>query len=457
MSYIPEGPRRDLVKRLIFVTEEERPLIRSKIASAEFRSLLSRNAQIRYLRQQPDAISLHNLTILFSLSKSTISDVVHGRQPWEDGLRSDPITPPPFSGNRQILSHEEECLLLEWIQTEQNAGNCATPRDVRVYAQSLYENRTGEETTCTIDWWKSFKRRHKDEIETRRCLPMESGRVAVAAEDVLLYFARLREVIQQLKTPAQLLNMDETGNSSRPNKGRSLRVVCSKRSTVEAHYQEAKDVTHVSLAGTVALSGKSLKPFLLTISSVRFRDPELAMLQREFATFQTQKGYMTTAAMEVYLRDVIEPYAVKLRRKQGDPTIPIYLIMDNHDSHNRACVLQQMASVNIVPIWLPPHSSHFLQVLDVGVFGAYKTNYRNARTKATKPKLEGKLLRVLKAWHTTTWTITIWNAWRASGMQVTTIGQVTFHVSLNWQTIRELVEQHCADGQAYLASHPIAG
>jgi hypothetical protein len=86
MSYIPEGPRRDLGKRLILVTEEERPLIRSKIASAEFRSLLSRNAQIRYLRQQSDAISLHNLTILFSHSKSTISAVVHGRQPWKDGL-----------------------------------------------------------------------------------------------------------------------------------------------------------------------------------------------------------------------------------------------------------------------------------------------------------------------------------------------------------------------------------
>jgi hypothetical protein len=155
------------------------------------------------------------------------------------------------------------------------------------------------------------------------------------------------------------------------------------------------------------------------------------MLRHGFETFHMSKGNMRAAAMAVYLREVIEPYTMKLRRERGDPTLPVYVVMDNHDMHNRKPVLDQMTALNIISIWLPPHSSHFLQVLDVGVFGAYKKNYRNGRTKTTVPKLERKILRILKAWDLTTWVITIWNAWRASGIQITTIAQVPFHVSLD--------------------------
>jgi hypothetical protein len=50
------------------------------------------------------------------------------------------------------------------------------------------------------------------------------------------------------------------------------------------------------------------------------------------------------------------------------------------------------------------------------LFGVYKTNYRNGRIKSTKLGLEGKMLNVLKAWHTTVWPVTIWNAWQVSGV-----------------------------------------
>jgi hypothetical protein len=94
------------------------------------------------------------------------------------------------------------------------------------------------------------------------------------------------------------------------------------------------------------------------------------MMRQQFGTFETSKGYVTAAAMGAYLREVIEPYAEKLRRERADPVLPIYLLMDNHESHNRQALLDQMSSAKIVPIWLPAHSSHFLQVLDVGLFGA---------------------------------------------------------------------------------------
>jgi hypothetical protein len=120
----------------------------------------------------------------------------------------------------------------------------------------------------------------------------------------------------------QLLNMDETSNSVRQNKVRPRRVVCSKLSTIEPHCRDATDVTHVSLVAIVSLKGQMLKSFLVTISRVGFRDRELALMREQFQIFETNKSYMTTLAMAAYVREVIEPYVLMLRRERADPTLP---------------------------------------------------------------------------------------------------------------------------------------
>jgi hypothetical protein len=80
----------------------------------------------------------------------------------------------------------------------------------------------------------------------------------------------------------------------------------------------------------------------------------------DFGKVDTSKGYMRAAAKTLYLREMIESYAMKLRREQGDPAFPVYLVMDSRDSHNRTYPLDQMAAANVVKIWLPAYSSHFL-------------------------------------------------------------------------------------------------
>jgi hypothetical protein len=264
---------------------------------------------------------------------------------------------------------------LDWIHTGHCNGNCPTPHDVRLYAQAIHFSRTQTEIACTRDWWRSFKNRHQDRIETRICFAVETARTAVASADATRYFAELRQVLESLKTAAQLLNMDETGNGTRPDKGRHRRVVWSKLAPMEPHFQDASDVTHVSLVATVSLSGRSLKPFLVTRSRVCCRDSELALMQNEFATAQTPKGYLTIPTRQSDIENVLEPYCQTLRAEYADAELPVYIILDNCRCHNIPEVLRRMHAHNIRPIWLPPHSTHFLQVLDVGLFGAFKTTY----------------------------------------------------------------------------------
>jgi len=51
------------------------------------------------------------------------------------------------------------------------------------------------------------------------------------------------------------------------------------------------------------------------------------------------------------------------------------LIMDGHTSHVSWQFFDYCLEHNIIPLCLPPHSTHLLQPLDVGLFGPLQRNY----------------------------------------------------------------------------------
>ncbi len=51
------------------------------------------------------------------------------------------------------------------------------------------------------------------------------------------------------------------------------------------------------------------------------------------------------------------------------------LVLDGHESHINADFDQYCKENSIIPICLPPHSSHLTQPLDIGVFGPLKKAY----------------------------------------------------------------------------------
>lgn len=51
--------------------------------------------------------------------------------------------------------------------------------------------------------------------------------------------------------------------------------------------------------------------------------------------------------------------------------LKILLIYDGHGSHNQWDLIRQACSQGIILLCLPPHTTHKLQPLDVGVFGLF--------------------------------------------------------------------------------------
>jgi hypothetical protein len=157
-------------------------------------------------------------------------------------------------------------------------------------------------------------------------------------------------------------------------------------------------VSHVSLVGTISLGLKSLLPLLLTTSEVTFKSRELIRLHDGLSAFRTAKGYITIGVMNFCVNFLLGPYVKSVHSQFSDQSLNVYLVAENLDMHSHPNILTMLQRTGVVPIWLPPHSSHFLPPLDLTGFGSFKRHYGDLRRPRLKPQLEGKILHGLHAW-----------------------------------------------------------
>jgi hypothetical protein len=205
-------------------------------------------------------------------------------------------------------------------------------------------------------------------------------------------------------------------------------IVYSKKCTTKAAFREEIDLNHVSLVVTINLLGQRLKPLYLITNKVTLKDPDLQLMSNSLALYRTPKGYQNSFSMPFYVRDILVPYCENLRTVMHDQALPIFLIMDNCSSHNRPELLALYARYNVQVIWLPPHSSHFLQPLDLGLFGELKARYQRSSRKITKPQWQGKVLRIDRAWHGCTCALSVWKCWGAAAIRPNSSAILRWHV-----------------------------
>jgi hypothetical protein len=167
---------------------------------------------------------------------------------------------------------------------------------------------------------------------------------------------------------------------------------------------------------TISFSGEPLKAMFLTSSEPSFRDPNMAELADDILVCKTEKGYQTHESMAVYLREILSPYCLRIRTDLKDPTLPIFLILDNCGPHKKDLLSPLYAALNVKVIWLPPHSTHFLQPLDLVMFARAKLKYRDQPAIKTNPKWQSKILRIHRTWYEGAYRPTIKASWNAAGI-----------------------------------------
>lgn len=168
-----------------------------------------------------------------------------------------------------------------------------------------------------------------------------------------------------LKDPARVFNLDETNIWLDPSNGRVQRVVCPRGR--KASVQTIGERKQLTMTVAMSADGWLLPPFFLTtkIGLPTFTHIDMNGFRKAFydtneSGWQNSDSFMRL--VETLVREV---------RKRGTQ-FPIVLFVDGHKSHVSEEVALYCRANDVILYALLANSTHLLQPLDVGIFGALK-------------------------------------------------------------------------------------
>jgi hypothetical protein len=286
---------------------------------------------------------------------------------------------------------------IERIALEQSIGSCDSS-DINDLIESIHSidpDATRRQTPC-YSWYKLFLNRYKHLITARRLKSRSAARYC--AEDADRITAWFNDVYlpalvkYDIKHADQVLAMDETGVLDNAELHSGVKYVCS--NNVTKHHEERGSNNRYSILHICSALGITLPPITI-FQGTRMRIGMLAQAPNGTKYQFQESGYFISD----FLPDVIR-HILKYHRPTTDgsmittdprvwidnqdmehleliktPTCHRILLMDNASVHRNIEAEKLAEENNIHIIYLPPNTTHFMQVSDVAVFASMKKKW----------------------------------------------------------------------------------
>lgn len=264
---------------------------------------------------------------------------------------------------RAYISAGHEEGVLEVILYRAKLGFCIDKAELRciVREAALSHRRDTPSNFPNDKWMQRFILKHKEAIGYRRAQILDSKRAKCSTEEIVrYYYENLRPVLDGLQ-PQYIWNCDETGVCPQGRGG--ARVICPKG--LKANTQRSPDRENVSIMGCINAHGDYIPPMFI-FAGKRKKSGWLdgAVPGSQCATTESSNinGFVFFHWFKWFVGRI------------GDHR-PQVLLLDGHFSHLTQSTLAYARDNQVLLFVLPAHTSHFLQPLDVGVFGHFKRHY----------------------------------------------------------------------------------
>ena len=276
---------------------------------------------------------------------------------------------------RQILSNAEEKTLVRWITRLTSTGYPVTPallkemaeeiRNQRVQIASSQHTAPTEPTTIGHEWLYRFLNRHPS-LKGTYSRQLESARHKEATiENITAWFTAFQTRSTERNYELHnIYNMDETGFAVGGTQSTRIIVDSTQKSNwkVTAGKQE-----WVTVLECIDGAGGALPPLIIFKAQNTNSRWIPTNTPSNFRFSTSTSGWTSNSHGFEWLQKVFEPES---RKKSGNQ--PRLLIMDGHSSHITGDLIALCIQNDIDILILPPHCSHLLQPLDVGVYGPIK-------------------------------------------------------------------------------------
>ena len=424
----------DYGQLVILFDEETAGIIRNIMLNSEYRNAASKIDKVDILRKYISVLNVVQACKIVGISTKTYykkgtAQVVN---------ETETIQAPP----RQLLSPVEEEQILHEIHDRQVHSDCMSGKDIRKLAETIYLKRIHQVYTFDKHWYQRFLKRHNDLLSTGKIpsLTDERGELEYAAFEV--YFEQVINALERLVDLRLLINMDESGFGSRPDKGKRKKCVFFKDCKTPPVWREKTDGYHISWVCAITASCDLLRPVLITPRKTQ--DPEYfqTFLPKFADIVYSSSGYQTNTTMLYWIENVLTPHIVSVREEIGNPEALAVLIMDGLLSHfHETCAekLQQLKPIAVIA--LPAHSSHFTQPCDASLFAATKNRYGSTPKGNVESKYVAKLLRIKNAIQKSVNDEIIYSSWKKCGFNITIEDGICTHVSFSEEFIEQCKHQ----------------
>jgi len=299
---------------------------------------------------------------------------------------------------QQHLFESEERALVKWIQSLTVSGTPAQYSIVREMAEHIRNQRSKKINDDSIEhvsypplgeqWVLRFLRRHP-QLKSVVGKRIEASRLTSSSKERLTeWFDAFKKVVKDYQIQAEnVYNMDETGTAL--GTVQATRVIIDKN--IGSQFQgEPGRQEWVTVVECICADGASIPPLIIFKGTSLNQDyiPRDHALTDDWKFAFNTKGWTSNAHGFEWLQRCFEPSTYAKANGQWR-----LLVCDGHDSHMTARFVAHCMEHKIILMVLPPHTSHLLQPLDVGVFSPLK----NALTAQIKRYIGTGIARLQKA------------------------------------------------------------
>ena len=267
-------------------------------------------------------------------------------------------------GRPLILDDNEESVLKEKIIDSYNNKEPMTYYDVCHFIGDNFHKFPSIDTIRHI----------VKKMDGLKCVigtPIEKERINIDDNQILDYFVELSCVCDNLPS-SLVINIDESGFQEYCDSTEMHVIVPSSYLEDTIDIPVNRNTKRATFLGSIAADGSYLAPMIvvprktLEVEVLRFG------LTSDKVLFRYQcNGFINTTIFEDYIIEVLIPY-LKSRKDQLGWEHHAVIILDNCSCHMSQKVADECENQNIILIFIPPHSSHLLQPLLIGIFGIHK-------------------------------------------------------------------------------------
>ena len=271
--------------------------------------------------------------------------------------------------HHQRLSPWQEENLVDWILVQGALGLPPTHAQIRQFVTRILAHN-GDTQPLGKRWMEGFFARNP-QVKTLRGKSIESRRVnGASAENIKAFFQLLSIPKVQAIKPCNRWNMDETG-IMQGHRGNGLVVGKASRKHILVKSAGSREWVTIVEAGSAV--GNSLPPLII----FRGKDVQQQWFPACLEEWESWRftaspnGWTSNDIGQKWLEDIFIPLTA------CDPPEPRLLVLDGHGSHETDEFMFRCYEEDIYLTYLPAHSSHVLQPLDLSVFGPMKTLYQH--------------------------------------------------------------------------------